>query len=345
MPLLPWGEQLAIDVGTAYTKIAVKGQGVVVREPTLIAFSDGRRRPVAVGTEAQRLWEGVVSEVKVVRPVRGGVIADFASAVALLRRLIRQALGYRPFFSPSAVVAYPATATGVELQALGHSLEAAGIGQVTMVQKPLAAGLGAGLPLHSDESYLVVDVGAGATDIGLFCSGLVTAGYTVRYGGDDVDEAIIRAIRRDRGLRITSAAAEHIKKQVGAIHRNTNNGAVSVADVVVVDEDHSVDYYDVEVDWVPQVLADAFEPVLEELSWVVENLPDSSRRELEVGGLVLAGGCVLLRGLPDLFRERLHLPVTLAPDPLSCTILGLEAILSDLPALSLNGRRFGNKPL
>lgn len=343
MALLPWGEQLAIDMGTACTQIAVKGQGVVVREPTVIAFDDGRRRPVAVGAEAQRLWERGVSAVKIVRPIRGGVIADFESAVALLRRLIRQALGHRPFFSPSAVVASPASATGVELQALDHSLGAAGIGQVTMVQKPLAAGLGAGLPLHSDESYLVVDIGAGATDIGLFSSGLVTAGHTVRCGGDDLDEAIIRAIRRDRGLRITSPAAEHIKKQVGAVH--TNNGTVSVDDVVVVDENQTVDHYDIEVDWVPQVLADAFDPLLEELSWVVENLPDSSCRGLEVGGLVLTGGCMLLRGLDELFRERLHLPVTIAPDPLSATILGLEAILSDLPALSLNGRRFGNKPL
>ncbi len=345
MQLFPWGEQLAIDLGTAHVHIALKGQGVVVREPSMVAFGDGRRQPVAVGVEAWRLWERGVSEVKVVRPVRGGMIADFDAAVAMLRRFIRQALGHRPLLSPSVVVAHPAGATGVELQALRHSLTAAGAGQITMVQKPLAAGLGAGLPLHSDEGYLIVDLGAGATDIGLFSGGLVTAGQTVRYGGDNLDETLIRAIRRQQGLRITSSAAEYLKQQAGSVQQTPNPGAVPIDDVVVVDEDRRVDSYNIDVDWVPQILVQALEPLLEELTWIVEDLPDSSRRQLELGSLVLTGGGTLLRGMDELFRERLQLPVTVAASPLSCTILGLETILNDLSALSLNGRRFGTNTL
>ena len=346
MQVFPWSEQLAIDVGTAHVHIAVRGEGVVVREPSVVAFGDGRRQPVAVGSEARRLWERGVSEVKVVRPVRGGMVADFDAAVAMLRRFIRQALGHRPLFSPAVVAAYPAGATGVELQALRHSLAAAGAGHMTMVQKPLAASLGAGLPLHSDESYLVVDLGAGAVDIGVFSSGLVTAGQTVRYGGDDLNEALIRAVRRQQGLRITYTAAEHIKQQAGSEQRAPNSGVVPVDDVVIVEEGQRLDCYDIEVDdWVPQVLAEALEPLLDELTWVVEELPESSRRELELGGVVLTGGCTLLRGIEELFRERLQLPVTSAADPLSCTILGLETILNDLSTLSLNGRRFGTNSL
>ncbi len=345
MRLFPWSEQLAIDVGTAHVHVAVKGEGVVVREPSTVAFSDGGHQPVAVGEEARQLWDWNVSEVKVVRPIRAGVVADFDGAVMMLRRFIRQALGHRPLFSPAVVVAHPATATGVELQALRHSLAAAGAGQMTMVQKPLAAGLGAGLPLHSEESYLVIDIGAGATDIGVFSNGLVTAGHTVRYGGDDLDEALVRAVRRRRGLRITRSAAEHIKQQTGSVDRSSNPAVVPVDDVITVEEKQHLDSYDIDIAWVPQVLTEAFQPLIEELDWIIANLPDSSRRQVERGGMVLTGGCALLRGLDELFRERLQLPVAVAPDPLSCTILGLESILNDLGALSLNGRRFGTNNL
>lgn len=345
MQLFPWGEQLAIDIGTAHVHVAVKGEGVVVREPSMVAFSDRRRQPVAVGGEARQLWDWNVSDVKVVRPIRGGVVADFDAAVAMLRRFIRQAVGHRSLFSPGVVVASPAGATAVELQALRHSLTAAGAGHIIMVQKPLAAGLGAGVPIHSTESYLVVDIGAGATDVGVLSDGLATASQTLRYGGDDLDEALVRAVRRQRGLRIAATAAEHIKQQAGSVYRIPNNTKVPIDDVVVADEDRHLDSYDIDVGWVPPVLAEGLEPVIEELRWLIEDLPNSSRRELELGGLVLTGGCALLHGIDELFREGLQLPVTVAADPLSCTILGLEIVLSDLTALSLNGHRFGSNAL
>lgn len=343
MRLFPWSEQLAIDVGTAHVHIAVKGEGVVVREPSMVAFSDGRHQPIAVGNDARQLWDWSVAEVKVIRPIRGGVVADFDEVVVMFRRFIRQALGHRPLFSPAVVVAHSAGATGVELQALHHSLTAAGAGQITMVQKSLAAALGAGLPLHSEESYLVVDIGAGATDIGVFSNGLVTAGHTVRYGGDDLDEALVRAARRQRGLRITHTAAEHIKQQAGSVAGASNPAVMD--NVVAVQQDQHLDSCDIDVAWVSKVLSEALEPLLEELDWIITDLPEASRRQLELGGLVLTGGCALLRGIDELFRERLQLPVTVAADPLSCTILGLEAILNDVGGLSLNGRRFRRNTL
>ena len=345
MQLFPWGQQLAIDVGTAHVHIAVRGQGVVLREPSMVAFSDGRRQPVAVGTKARQLWDWSVSDVKVLRPVRGGLVADFDGAVAMLRPFIRQALGHRPLLSPAVVAACPTGATQVELQALRHSLAAAGAGHITMVEKPLAAGLGAGIPIHSEENCLIVDIGAGATDVGVFSTGLVTGGKTVRYGGDDLDEALIRAVHRQRGLRITPTAAEHIKQQAGSVQRTANGAQVPIDDVVVVDEDRHLDSCDINVDWVPAVLAGALAPIVEELRWLIESLSSSSRREVELGGVVLTGGCALLRGIDELFRDELHLPVRIAADPLSCTILGLETVLNDLTALSLNGRRFGASTL
>lgn len=341
MPILPWTQQIAIDVGSAWMHIAAKGEGVVLREPSFIAFEDHGRKPVAVGTEARQLWERGVDDVEVVRPIRGGVVAQFDAAVAMLRQFIHRALGHRPLLSPLVVVAMSPGATQVEERALNDVLRAAGAGHVISVQRPLAVGLGSGLPLQSDDSYLLVDIGAGCTDAGVFHNGLVTSIRSFRFGGDDLDEAIIRAVKRQRGIRIGSPAAEHLKREAGSVQTALHNGPVQIDDVVLVDNDRHLESYEIEVDQIPQILTRAFDPLAEELEWLIEELPRAQRQQVAGGGLALSGGTALLQGLDELLGSRLHLPTTVATDAISCTILGLEAVLSDIEALSLGGQRFG----
>jgi len=341
MPILPWTDQLAMDVGSASVHIAAKGEGVVLREPSFVAFDSPSKRPVAFGTEAHQLWERAVDEVDIVRPIRGSVVADFDATVAMLRAFIRQAMGRRPLFAPMVVLATPASATQVEMRALHDSLHAAGAGHIVDVQRPLAVGLGADLPLQSDDSYLIVDIGAGATDGGVFHNGLVTSSRSFRFGGDDLNEAIIRAVKRQRGIRLSAPAAEHLKREAGSVQTALANGPVHVDDVVLVNNDQHLESYEMEVDQVPQILTEAFEPLIEELQWLTEELPRAQKQQVAGGGIMLSGGTALLGGLDELIASRLHLPCRVASDPISCTILGLETVLTDIEALSLGGQRFG----
>jgi len=341
MPILPWTEQLAIDLGSAWVHIVAKGEGVVLREPSFVAFEDRRHKPVAVGVEARRLWERGVDELEIVRPVQGGVVADFDAAVAMLRQFIRRALGHRPLLSPLVVVATPAGATQVEERALHNALIAAGAGHIVNVQRPLAVGLGSGLPMQSDDSYLLVDIGAGCTDVGVFHHGLVTSIRSFRFGGDDLDEAIIRTVKRQRGIRIGYPGAESLKREAGSVETALHNGPVHVDDVVMVENEQHVESYEIEVDEVPQILTKAFAQLISELNWLIEELPRAQKQQVAGGGIVLSGGTALLEGLDQLLGSSLHLPCIVATDPISCTILGLEAVLSDIEALSLGGQRFG----
>lgn len=330
---------LAIDLGTSLTHIAVPEGGVVVREPSVVAFAPQGRRVLGVGREARRLWERGVADVQIARPVRGGYVADFDATVALLRPLILRALGRRPWFPPQTVISCPAEISPVALRALQDSVHAAGGGHVIPVSKPLAAALGAGLTAHHEEAVMVVDLGGGATDVGIFSGGLITATRTLPFGGETLDEAILRAVRRESGLRISETTAEQIKEQVGSLNGHAGAGSFSIA--ASEGETPDTQPHDIDAARVPEVLARAFEPLLNELLWTVEQLPRNVQHELTNGGVVLTGGGALLRGIEEMVRGALKLPVGVATDPASCTILGLEAILRDLPSLTLNGKAFG----
>jgi rod shape-determining protein MreB len=317
----------------------VPDAGVVVREPTMVAFAPRTRRVIAVGQEARRLWERGVTDVEIVRPVRGGYVADFDATVAFLRPLIMRALGRRPWFPPQTVISCPAEITPVQLRALQDSVHAAGGGHALPVSKPLAAALGAGLTADHEEATLVVDLGGGATDVGVFAGGLITATRTIAFGGETLTEALIRAVRRESGLRINEVTAQQVKEQISSLNGYSGSGALSVA----ASEEGAAEPqpHDLEAARVPEILARAMEPLLNELLWTVEQLPHPIQHELTNGGVVLTGGGALLRGIEEMVRNTLHLPTAAATDPVSCTILGLEAILRDLPSLTLNGKAFG----
>ena len=339
--LFPWTEELGIDLGTANTHVCVKGAGVVVREATAVAYQPSRRRPVALGTDAKRMLERQVPDIDVIRPIRRGAVAEFDPAVDLLRHCLRTALGRRTLFSPAVVAAAPLGATSVERKALTTSLRSAGAGQAHVVPKALAAGVGARLPVGAPESTLIVDVGAGATDIGVVSLGTVTAGTTLRYGGDDIDDVVVRAIKRSQGVLVDPVSAEEVKIRVGSVHPDLGHGTVKVNGAQA--NGQGSEPLAIVLQGAPELLLKAVLPIVNEIGWLVQELPPKQRMEVEQRGVVLTGGCALLRGFPELISHRLGLPAIVAKDPLSCTILGIESILADLSALTMEGRRFSLK--
>lgn len=332
---LPWAEELAIDVGTACLHISVKHGGVVVREPSLVAYGESRRRPLAFGLEARRMLERAVEGVRVVQPIRNGVVADFDAAVALLRHFIHRALGRRPMLNPIIVTACPTAASPVEQRVLQDAIRLAGGGRILMVQKALAAAIGAGLPLDNIETRLLVDIGAGATDIGAVSMGLLSAGASPALAGDTLDHYLVRHVKRTQGIRVSATTAEEMKIQVGTVDpllQGNNNGFSTSSD--------ELQAYDVKLDEIPAVVADALAPIYDEIAWLIEQLPPKARAEIGANGITLTGGTALLKGLPEHMAGWLGVPVEVATDPMSCTILGLQSIVNDMGALSLEGRRF-----
>jgi rod shape-determining protein MreB len=333
-----FGEALAIDFGTANIHVCVKGHGVVVREPSVIAFADFKRKPAAVGNEARLMLGRDVPGVEVKRPMLGGVLADFDAAVELLRHVIRAALGRRPLWRTTIVASSTSHATEVEKRALHDALREAGGGQIYLVPKSLAAGIGSGLLVDDAAARIVLDVGAGTTEIGVISMGAVVAGASLHYAGDDFDEAIRRSVKRKENLPISSTTAEELKVQAGAVAPDLAREPVRLQGLFP-GTDQSQSSQAIITD-IPEILARAVGPIVGELRWIIEELPPERRADVMQNGIVLTGGCALLRGLDALMASKLGVPVVVAKDPLSCTILGLEAILEDLGRLSLQGQRY-----
>jgi rod shape-determining protein MreB and related proteins len=336
LSLLPWKQKLAIDVGTATCHISVKGAGLLVREPAVIAFETERRRPIAYGSEAKQMLDREVSDVEVVRPLEGGVVADFDAAVTFLRYFMHEAIGHRPLLAPTVVTAEPTRATQVERRALTNALKAAGAGEVITVPRALAAAIGAGIPMDQPECRLIVDMGAGSTDIGVISMGMIAAGETLHFGGDDLDEAIRRFVQRRYRITIGSARAEDIKIMAGALSSEMMAEQVRLSDL---EEGNGGDDSQ-KLEGIAELLRASLKPIASEALWILDALPERQLDEITQVESILTGGCAQLRGITDLLSDELALRFTAAPDPMSCTILGLEAILNDLEALSLDGRRF-----
>lgn len=336
--MLSFGEALAIDFGTSNIHVCVKGHGVVVRQPSVIAFVDSRRKLAAVGDEAKLMLGRDVPGVDVIRPMTGGVVADFDAAVELLRYVIKTALGRRPLWRTTIVASSTSHATEVEKRALHDALREAGGGQVFLVPKSLAAGIGSGLLVDDAAGRMVVDIGAGTTEIGIISMGAVIGGTSLHYAGDDFDEAIRRAVKRKENVQIGATTAEELKIQVGTVNPELAPDAAKIQGTWACNNNGQGSQ--LVVTEIPEILARAVSPIVGEIRWIIDELPPERRAEVIQEGIVLTGGCALLRGLPELMESKIGVPVVVAKDPRSCTILGLEAILEDLRRLSLHGQRY-----
>ncbi|WP_417460109.1 rod shape-determining protein [Kordiimonas sp.] len=330
-----FSSDMAIDLGTANTLVYVKGRGIVLNEPSVVAIKSehGRDRVLAVGDEAKLMLGRTPSGIQAIRPLRDGVIADFHVAEQMIKHFI-QKVHNRSFASPQVVVCVPSGSTAVERKAIQESAEQAGARKVYLIDEPMAAAIGAGLPVTEPQGSMVVDIGGGTTEVAvLSLSGIVFA-TSVRVGGDKMDEALIGYIRRNHNLLIGEATAERIKKEIGTALVPEDG----VGNTMIIKGRDLMNGVPKELEinqlQVAEALSEPVSQIVEGVKVALEQTAPELAADIVDLGVVLTGGGALLKDLDTVIRRATGLPVTIAEEPLTCVALGTGRALED-PALRM----------
>jgi rod shape-determining protein MreB and related proteins len=326
---------MAIDLGTANTLVYVKGRGIVLNEPSVVAIAQytGRKQVLAVGDEAKMMLGRTPGNITAIRPLRDGVIADFEVAEEMIKHFIRKVHKRRSLASPQMIICVPSGSTAVERRAIRESAESAGARQVWLIEEPMAAAIGAGLPVTEPTGSMVVDIGGGTTEVGVLSLGGIVYARSVRVGGDKMDEAIIGYLRRNHSLLVGEGSAERIKKEIGsACPPEEGDGRViairgrdlvnGVPKELVITERQ-----------IAESIAEPVGAILEAVKVALEHTEPELAADIVDKGIVLTGGGALLGNIDLLLRHSTGLPVSIADDPLSCVALGAGRCLEEMKAL------------
>ena len=327
---------MAIDLGTANTLVYVKGRGIVLAEPSVVAIADvrGRKQVLAVGEEAKQMLGRTPGNISAIRPMRDGVIADFEVAEEMIKHFIRKVHNRRSFASPIIIVCVPSGSTAVERRAIQESAESAGARRVLLIEEPMAAAIGAGLPVTEPSGSMIVDIGGGTTEVAVISLGGIVYARSVRFGGDKMDEAIISYIRRHHNLLIGESSAERIKIELGAARPSDDGDEGPWRNVKGRDLINGVPR-EVRVSQaqISESLAEPVFQIVEAVKVALENTPPELAADIVDKGIVLTGGGALLHRLDQVLREATGLPVVVAEDALSCVVLGTGRALEEIKRL------------
>ena len=327
---------MAIDLGTANTLVYVKGRGIVLNEPSVVAIADhrGRKQVLAVGQEAKQMLGRTPGSIAAIRPLREGVIADFEVAEEMIKHFIRKVHNRRSFASPLVIVCVPSGSTAVERRAIQESAESAGARKVLLIEEPMAAAIGAGLPVTEPSGSMVVDIGGGTTEVAVISLGGIVYARSVRVGGDKMDEAIISYIRRHFNLLIGESTAERIKMEIGAARAPEDGEEGPLTEVKGRDLMNGVPReIAVSQRQVAESLAEPVTAIVEAVKVALENTPPELAADIVDKGIVLTGGGALLSRLDEVLRDATGLPVTVAEEALSCVALGTGRALEEMKRL------------
>ena len=328
-----FSSDMAIDLGTANTLVYVKGKGIVLNEPSVVAIEEvrGKKQVLAVGNEAKQMLGRTPGNIQAIRPLRDGVIADFEIAEEMIKYFIRKVHNRRSFASPMVIIRVPSGSTAVERRAIQESAEAAGAIKVRLIEEPMAAAIGAGLPVTEPTGSMVVDIGGGTTEVAVISLGGIVYARSVRVGGDKMDDAIISYIRRNHNLLVGESSAERIKKEIGSAcppeegegrsiqirGRDLMNG---VPKEITITERQ-----------IAEGLADPVAQIVEAVKVALENTAPELAADIVDKGIVLTGGGGLLSNLDQVLRNATGLPVSIAENPLACVVKGTGSALDNLP--------------
>ena len=326
---------MSIDLGTANTLVYVKGRGIVLNEPSVVALlkENGTSRPYAFGNEAKMMLGRTPAGIEAKRPLKDGVIADFKGAEEMIKYFIRTVHNRRSFTRPLIIVCVPSGSTPVERRAIQDAAESAGAREVFLIEEPMAAAIGAGLPVTEPTGSMIVDIGGGTTEVAVLSLGGIVYSRSVRVGGDKMDEAIISYIRRHHNLLIGESSAEKIKKQIGAACPPAD-GQGKLMEIKGRDLINGVPKEMVLSEF--QIAESLIEPVsqiVEAVKIALECTPPELSSDIVDKGIVMTGGGALLHNLDFVLREATGLPVFVADDPLSCVALGTGKVLEDQKTL------------
>ncbi|MBP3627263.1 MAG: rod shape-determining protein [Clostridia bacterium] len=311
---------IGVDLGTANTLVCVRGKGVITREPSVVAYDVRNEAVRAVGTEAKEMIGRTPGSIVAVRPLKDGVIADFDVTAAMLKRFIRQALKGFPFSRVRMVICIPAGVTEVESRAVYDAAKQAGATDIDLIEEPMAAAVGAGLPIWDASGCMIVDIGGGTSEVAVISLGDIVTAQSLRVAGDDLDEAIINYVRKKHNLLIGERTAEHIKIQIGSAKPYENETSLEIKgrnlvdglpkNVIITSEE------------VRDAMTDTIYQIIDTIRTTLEKTPPELAADIIDKGITLTGGGALLRGFAELIAEETGMPVTVAANPLDCVVLG-----------------------
>jgi rod shape-determining protein MreB and related proteins len=340
------GRDMAVDLGTANTLVYVRGRGIVLSEPSVVAIDQSTRDVHAVGLEAKRMIGRTPGTISAIRPLKDGVIADFDVTEQMLRHFIQKVHQHR-FAHPRVVVCVPSGVTGVEKRAVEEATLSAGARQAYLIEEPMAAAIGAGLPVGEPTGNMIVDIGGGTTEVAVISLGGIVVSQSLRVGGDEMDEAIINHIKREYKLLIGQQTAEEIKLEVGSAHplkeevqaevrgRDMLSGLPKT--VILSSEE------------VRHALEEPVSQIIDAIKSTLDKTPPELSADIMDRGIVLAGGGALLQGLDQRLRQETHMPTHLAESPLTCVAVGSGRSLEEFEAMKnsakarARGRRNGGR--
>lgn len=331
--ILGWfSSDLAVDLGTANTLVFVKDKGIVCNEPSVVAIQRDTGKVIAVGVEAQRMLGKTPANIIAMKPLKDGVIADFDMTGEMLKYFIRKVHNRKSFISPRIVIGVPSGITQVEQRAIKDAAQASGAREIYLIEEPMAAALGVGLPIGEPSGNMIVDIGGGTTDVAVISLHGVVYSKAVKNGGDKMDEAIVNYIKSKTKVLIGDRTAERIKRQIGSAFK-IDNGDKSMevkGRDLVSGIPKTVTIFEEEI---REAINEPVMVIINTIKVALENTPPELASDIVDRGIVLAGGGALLRGLDLLLKHETNLPVIIAEDPLCAVVNGVGKVLDDLDIL------------
>lgn len=323
-----FSNDMGIDLGTANTLVYVKGQGIVLMEPSVVAVQAGTNNVLAVGEEAKRMLGRTPGSIDAIRPLKDGVIADFDITESMLRYFIRKVHNRRALVAPRVVIAVPSGITEVEKRAVKDSAEQAGARQVYLIEEPMAAAIGVGLPVQEPAANMIIDVGGGTTEVAIISLAGIVFSKSVRVGGDEMDEAIIQYLKRNYNLMVGERTAEEIKIAIGSAYPMREEMAMEVKGRDLIAGLPKT--LRITSEEIREALSESMSTIVEAVRITLERCQPELSADLVDRGLIMTGGGSLLRGFTKLISEETGLPVHLADEPLKTVALGTGKVLDEL---------------
>ncbi|MHB8334226.1 MAG: rod shape-determining protein [Acidimicrobiales bacterium] len=325
------GRDMAVDLGTANTLVYVRGRGIILNEPSVVAIDVKDGKPLAVGAEAKRMIGRTPSNIQAIRPLKDGVIADFEICEKMLRYFIHR-VHQRRFAKPRMVICVPSGITGVEQRAVIEAAEFAGARKAYIIEEPMAAAIGAGLPIHEPSGNMVVDIGGGTTEVAVISLGGIVTSQSIRVGGDELDEALVAFVKKEFQLALGERTAEEIKIQLGSAYplEKELRAEIRGRDLVTGLPKTVV----ISTEQIRQAIEEPVQAIVDAVKVTLDRTPPELASDLMEQGIVLTGGGALLNGIAQRLEVETNMPIIVANDPLNCVALGSGMCLEELETFS-----------
>ena len=335
-----FSKDMGIDLGTANTLVYLKEKGIIIKEPSVVASNNETKEVIAVGEEAKKMIGRTPGHIVAIRPLSDGVIADFDITKSMLKYFIKKAYPKRTIFKPRVVVCVPSGVTGVEKRAVEDATIQAGAREAFLIEEPLAAAIGAGLPIQDPTGSMIVDIGGGTTEVAIISLGGIVASKSVRVGGDEIDKSIVNYIRKKSNLMIGERTAEDAKLEIGTADPNGEKRKMNITGRDLVSGLPKT--IEISSEEMNEAMKDSIDGIMNAIKDTLEKIPPELAADVMEFGIILAGGGALLSGLDITLGDRTGMPVHIADKPLDCVAIGTGKALEDieiLKRLRKNSRR------